>query len=85
MTRILMHGCNGAMGRVISGLAKEMDNAQIVAGVDPFCQDSSDYPVFKTLEECNVDAIIVSDPAVIKEALDKFFDISYELVAGTEE
>ena len=61
MTNILMHGCNGAMGRVISGLAKEMDHAQIVAGVDAFCQDSIDYPVFKTLEECNVDVDVIID------------------------
>ena len=61
MTKILMHGCNGAMGRVISGLVKEMDGAQIVAGVDPFCQDSDQYPVFKTLEECDVEVDVIID------------------------
>lgn len=61
MTKILMHGCSGAMGRVISGLAKEMDSAQIVAGVDPFCQEGCDYPVFKTLEDCNVDVDVIID------------------------
>lgn len=61
MTKILMHGCNGAMGRVISGLAKDMTTAQIVAGIDPFCQDSSDYPVFRTLEECNVEVDVIID------------------------
>lgn len=61
MTKILMHGCNGAMGRVISGLAKEMEGASIVAGVDPFCQDSKDYPVFATLEDCNVEVDVIID------------------------
>ena len=34
MTRIIMCGCNGKMGRVISQLVKEDENAEIVAGVD---------------------------------------------------
>ena len=61
MTKILMHGCNGAMGRVISGLVKEMDQARIVAGVDAFCQESDEYPVFSTLEECNVEVDVIID------------------------
>lgn len=61
MTRILMHGCNGAMGRVISQLVKEMDQAQIVAGVDPFAQENGEYPVFQTLEACDVEADVIID------------------------
>lgn len=61
MTKILMHGCNGAMGRVISGLAKELENGQIVAGVDALCQDSGDYPVFASLEECNLEVDVIID------------------------
>ena len=34
MVRVILHGCNGAMGRVISELAKEMDSVTIVAGID---------------------------------------------------
>ena len=73
MTKILMHGCNGAMGRVISGLVKEMDQAQIVAGVDPFCQDSGDYPVFAALEECNVEVDVIIDFSSSK-AVDALLD-----------
>lgn len=61
MTRILMHGCNGAMGRVISQLVKEMNQAQIVAGVDPFAQENGEYPVFPTLEACDVEADVIID------------------------
>ena len=77
MTKILMHGCNGAMGRVISGLAKEMDGAQIAAGVDPFCQDSIDYPVFKTLEECDVEADVIIDFSTAS-AVDHLLDYAVE-------
>ena len=34
MIRAIMHGCNGAMGQVISRLAKEDPEVEIVAGID---------------------------------------------------
>ena len=34
MVKILMHGCNGKMGKMITKLAKENDNFSITAGVD---------------------------------------------------
>lgn len=34
MINLIMHGCNGAMGRVISAMAQEMDGIRIAAGVD---------------------------------------------------
>ena len=34
MTKIIMHGCCGHMGQVISGLVKEDPAAEIVAGID---------------------------------------------------
>lgn len=77
MTKVLMHGCNGAMGRVISGLAKEMEQIQIVAGVDAFCQDSKDYPVFRTLEECDVDVDVIIDFSAAP-AVDHLLDYAME-------
>ena len=35
MVRAIMHGCNGKMGQVISGLAKADEQIEIVAGIDP--------------------------------------------------
>jgi len=61
MVRVIMHGCSGAMGRTISSLAKDMDNVQIVAGIDLFAGEQKDYPVFASLEECNVEADVVVD------------------------
>ena len=34
MTRAIMHGCNGKMGQVITGLCKEDPDIEIVAGID---------------------------------------------------
>lgn len=34
MVRVIMHGCNGVMGQVITKMAKDMDGLTIVAGID---------------------------------------------------
>lgn len=34
MVKIIMHGCNGHMGQVISNIVEKDANAQIVAGID---------------------------------------------------
>lgn len=66
MVRAIMHGCNGAMGQVITQLVAEDPEIQIVAGVDLFTEQKNDYPVFASLAECNVDADVVIDFASAK-------------------
>ena len=46
MVKAIMHGCNGKMGQVISGLVKEDDVIEIVAGIDKFTGIENPYPVF---------------------------------------
>ena len=36
MIRAVMHGCNGKMGQVITGLVKEDAQIEFVAGVDAY-------------------------------------------------
>lgn len=66
MIKAIMHGCNGHMGRVITGLVKEDAEIEIVAGVDPFDDGHNDYPVFSTIEECNTAADVIIDFASAK-------------------
>lgn len=61
MTKIIMHGCNGKMGRVITELVKGDADAQIVAGIDAYTGIPNDYPVFADLESCDADADVVID------------------------
>lgn len=61
MVRIIMHGCNGKMGQVISGLVAADSEAEMVAGVDVYDQIANPYPVFKSIEECNVEADAIID------------------------
>ena len=59
MVRAIMHGCNGAMGQVISSLAEADGEMEIVAGVDLNTERKNGYPVYASLEECpRADVII---------------------------
>ena len=61
MVRAIMHGCNGKMGRVITGLIRDDDAIEIVAGVDTYTGTANDYPVFESIESCDVEADVVID------------------------
>ena len=61
MTKMIMHGCNGRMGHVIIDLVKEDKDIEVVAGVDAYGENSYDFPVFKSLEECDVQADVIVD------------------------
>ena len=61
MVKVIMHGCNGRMGTIISDLVKKDADIEIVAGVDPMGQGNLGYPVFGTLKECDVTADVVID------------------------
>lgn len=77
MTKIIMHGCNGAMGQVITGLAAEDNTIEIAAGIDLSDTGRNSYPVFASLEECNVSADVIVDFASAK-AVDSLLDYSAE-------
>lgn len=61
MIKLIMHGCNGKMGQVITNIVKEDDQVEIVAGIDSYTGISNTYPVFKSIEECDVEADVVLD------------------------
>lgn len=58
---MIMHGCNGRMGQMITNLVKEEAQVEIVAGVDTFDGIQNPYPVFEKIEMCNVEADVVID------------------------
>ena len=61
MVKVIMHGCNGKMGQVITRLAAADPEMEIVAGVDMRAQALNDYPVFGDIGECGVEADVVID------------------------
>lgn len=61
MVNVLMYGCNGYMGHVICDLAKKMEDVVIAAGVDVAASEQREFPVFSSLEECNVPVDVIID------------------------
>lgn len=61
MTKIIINGCNGKMGQVISRLAEEDENISIAAGFDINNKINNSYPVFKSPEEFTGEADVVID------------------------
>ena len=61
MTRIIMHGCNGRMGRVIAGLAAEDPDVALVAGVDVVGDGDGSFPVYRDISEVREEADVVVD------------------------
>ena len=61
MVRVIMHGCNGHMGQVITGLIKEDPDIEIVAGIDLVDNRDNGYPVFTDIWSCDTEADAVID------------------------
>ena len=59
--RAIMHGCNGKMGQTISGLIAADDEIEIVAGIDAYSGPTNPYPVFDSIDACDVEADVVID------------------------
>lgn len=68
MVKVIMNGCNGHMGQVITGLIKEDRDAEIVAGIDLADNRDNGYPVFSRPSDCTVEADAVIDFSSYKAA-----------------
>lgn len=77
MIKVIMHGCNGRMGQMISNLIAEDEEIKIVAGVDTSDHIKNTYPVFSTITQCDVKADAIIDFANAK-AVDGLLDYCVE-------
>lgn len=72
MTRIIMSGCSGAMGRTITDIVSRDDEAEIVAGIDIIDDGTKNYPVFSSILDCDVEAdalVDFSTPKILDDLL----------------
>lgn len=86
MVKILMHGCNGKMGRMITEIVKNEEDTVIAAGVDKFTGIPNDYPVFEKIAQCDVDVDVVidfSNAGAVDELLDYCVEKSLPVVLCT--
>lgn len=77
MTNIIMNGCNGRMGRMITDIANKDTDVQIVAGIDAYDKVANDYPVFTNIFDCNVDADVIIDFSTVS-AIDDLLKYAVE-------
>ena len=61
MIKVILHGCNGRMGQVITNLAAQDPDIAIVAGIDVNDSVQNAYPVYRSLAECGDEADVVVD------------------------
>ena len=50
MTDILLHGCNGRMGRVIADLVSQKENCRIFCGIDVAVREGAGFPVYTSFD-----------------------------------
>ncbi len=73
MTNIIMIGCNGKMGQVITGIVNNDENATIVAGVDMFDDGHNAYKVYNSISSVQEDADVIIDfssPKILDDILE---------------
>lgn len=56
-----MSGCNGYMGRVVTEIAAADEETEIVAGFDLEDKGDKTYPVFTSIDDCDVEADVIID------------------------
>ena len=61
MTKIIMLGCNGRMGQMITDMVKQDDECTIVAGIDIVDNRDNGYPVYTKLADCDVESDAIID------------------------
>ncbi len=72
MTRILLSGCCGKMGRNVVSAVNARKDCEIVAGIDIVEDNSIGFPVFQNYSEVNVKADVIidfSNPALLSDML----------------
>ena len=52
MIRIIIHGCCGRMGHIITEICEKDEKTQVVAGVDAFGDAYAGFPVYRDLSDC---------------------------------
>ena len=72
MTNIILSGCNGKMGKVITACVNNNNDCRIVAGVDINTDVLSSYPVYSSFSQITEDADVIIDfshPSVLNDLL----------------
>ena len=85
MTRIILSGALGKMGKAITSCVENRNDCEIVAGVDLATADCK-FPIYKSFNDINVDADVIIDfshPSVLDDLLNFAKDKKIPAVIAT--
>ena len=81
MTNIILNGCNGRMGKMITELAQNYDDLKIVAGVDLYKTGNEPFPCYANISEVKEEADVIIDFSNVK-AVDEVMAYAEEKKEG---
>ena len=61
MVNVILHGCNGRMGQMLSTLIAADEEMTVVAGIEPSGEAKNEYPVYKNFDEFKDEADVIID------------------------
>ena len=61
MVEVILHGCNGRMGQMLSELISKDEEMKVVAGIEPSGEAKNDYSVYKSFDELKETADVIID------------------------
>ena len=73
MVKVILHGCNGRMGQMLSDLIAKDEEMTVVAGIEPSGEAKNDYPVYKLFDELKETADVIIDFSTAS-AIDSLLD-----------
>ncbi len=86
MTRIIITGANGKMGKVLQSIIANREDCEIVAGVDLNTDKNGIFPIYKSIFEVQekADAVIdFSNPVLLDDLLDYSKNTGTPLIIAT--
>lgn len=61
MLKVILHGCDGNMGKVVRRIIKTDLNVEIVAGIDVHHTTTYTFPVYTDINDCDMIADVIID------------------------
>lgn len=86
MTKIIITGANGKMGKVLQSIIANRDDCEIVAGVDINTEQNGKFPVYSKISEVNETADVIidfSNPVLLDDLLEYSSQNNLALVLAT--
>lgn len=86
MTKIILSGACGKMGKVIQSVVAGRDDCEIVAGVDKYNDNECPFPVYATMQEVKESGDVVidfSNPSLLDGLLEYGIETNTALVIAT--